>query len=154
MKRILIATDGSPSARGAVDLGLELAANLGAEVVVVEVVPAVDVLPLSGLTVPTVVPHEVRAHEQAALDDAAALAQATGLDVRTELLTGIPVDEIVARADTLDADLIVIGSHGHGAVASAVLGSVSQGVLHESRRPVLIVRPEPGATRHVAAAAV
>jgi nucleotide-binding universal stress UspA family protein len=34
----------------------------------------------------------------------------------------------------------VVGSRGHGAIANAVIGSVSRGVLHESRRPVLIVR--------------
>jgi nucleotide-binding universal stress UspA family protein len=50
------------------------------------------------------------------------------------------VDEIVSYADTIDADLIVIGSRGHGAFLNALLGSVSRGVLHEARRPVLVVR--------------
>jgi nucleotide-binding universal stress UspA family protein len=68
------------------------------------------------------------------------LAAEKGFGVQTELLTGSPVDEIVAYADTIDADLIVVGSRGHGALASAVLGSVSQGVLHEARRPVLVFR--------------
>ena len=152
MKKILIATDGSPSAQGAVELGIELAADLCAEVVVVEVVPAVDVVPMSGLTVPAVVPHEVRERERAALEDAAALAAAKGVVARTELLTGMPVDEVVARADSLDAELIVIGSHGHGAVASAFLGSVSRGVLHESRRPVVVVRARRPIAALVAAA--
>jgi nucleotide-binding universal stress UspA family protein len=154
MKKILIATDGSPSAQGAVELGIELADELRAEVVVVEVVPAVDVVPMSGLTVPTAVRHEVRDHERAALEDVAALAAARGVVARTELLTGMPVDEIVARADSLDAELIVIGSHGHGAVASAFLGSVSRGVLQESRRPVVVVRARTARRNAVAAAAV
>jgi nucleotide-binding universal stress UspA family protein len=62
------------------------------------------------------------------------------LQVKTTLLAGDTVDEIVAYADSIDADLIVVGSRGRGNVASALLGSVSQGVLHEARRPVLIVR--------------
>jgi nucleotide-binding universal stress UspA family protein len=80
-------------------------------------------------------------HDRLALDEAAALAADAGVTVSTELLTGDPVDEIVAHADSMDADLIVVGSRGHGAVASVLLGSVSQGVLHEARRPVLVVRP-------------
>jgi nucleotide-binding universal stress UspA family protein len=56
------------------------------------------------------------------------------------LLRGEAVDEIVAFADVIDADLIVVGSRGHGTVASAVLGSVSRGVLREARRPVLVAR--------------
>jgi nucleotide-binding universal stress UspA family protein len=58
----------------------------------------------------------------------------------TRLLRGEPVDEIVAFADVIDADLIVVGSRGYGAFASALLGSVSRGILREARRPVLVVR--------------
>jgi len=56
------------------------------------------------------------------------------------LLRGDTVDEIVAYADSHDVDLIVVGSRGHGGLASALLGSVSRGILGESKRPVLIVR--------------
>ena len=48
--------------------------------------------------------------------------------------------KIVARADQEEADLIVMGSRGRGAVRSAVLGSVSHYVLNHARVPVLIVR--------------
>lgn len=68
------------------------------------------------------------------------MAAEHGIVATTVLLRGDPVDEIVAYADSHDADLIVVGSRGHGAIAGALLGSVSRGVLAESKRPVLVVR--------------
>jgi nucleotide-binding universal stress UspA family protein len=140
MKTILIATDGSPSAHEAVAFGLELAAEQTAEAVVVHVVPAVDIVPTSGFGMMGALPHPPSADDRVALDEALTIAAEQGVSARTELLFGNPVDEIVAYADSIDADLIVVGSRGHGAVASALLGSVSQAVLHEARRPVLVFR--------------
>lgn len=143
MKKFLLATDGSASARDAVAFGLELAAEQSAEVIVVHVAPALDIVPTTSFGIPGAMPHPLSAHDRAALEEASALAAEAGVSARTELLTGNPVDEIVAYADSIDADLIVIGSRGHGVVASALLGSVSKGVLHEARRPVLVVRGAP-----------
>jgi nucleotide-binding universal stress UspA family protein len=140
MKKILIATDGSPSAREAVAFGLEIAAEQGAEVVFVHVIPTADVLPMNGFGLPAALPHPLTAADRAPLDEAAKLASEQGITAHTQLLTGTAVDEIVAYADSLDAGLIVVGSRAHGAVASALLGGVSQGILHEARRPVLVVR--------------
>jgi nucleotide-binding universal stress UspA family protein len=140
MKKILIATDGSASSREAVAFGLELAAEQSAVAVVVHVVPAIDIVPTSGFGMMGALPHPPSVYDRAALEEASTLAAEEGVSARTELLTGSPVDEIVAYADSIDADMIVVGSRGHGAVASALLGSVSQGVLHEARRPVLVFR--------------
>jgi nucleotide-binding universal stress UspA family protein len=140
MKKILIATDGSDESRQAVDFGLELAEEQGARVVLVHVARAVDVLPTTGFGMTGAVPHDLTDYDWSPLSEARALADERGIDVRTHMLRGEPVDEIVAYADTIDADLIVVGSRGHGTLASALLGSVSRGVLHEARRPVLVVR--------------
>ena len=48
------------------------------------------------------------------------------------------------EAERLNADLIVLGSHGHGVIRRALLGSVSEHVLHHARRPLLIL-PAPAA---------
>ena len=140
MKRILIATDGSAAAREAVELGLELAAEQEAAPTFVHVVPAVDVLPAAGFGMTTARLHDVGDDDRAPLEEAVEIADEHGIHARTRLLQGQPVDEIVAYADTIDADLIVIGSRGHGALLNALLGSVSRGVLQKARRPVLVVR--------------
>ena len=141
MKRILIATDGSESAHQALEFGLELAEEQGAMPIVVHVAPAVEILPYASFAAPApTVPHELDANDRTPLNEAAELAARRGLEIKTELLLGNPADEIVAFADTIEADLIVVGSRGHGAIASVLLGSVSRAVLHESRRPVLVVR--------------
>jgi nucleotide-binding universal stress UspA family protein len=140
MNSILIATDGSPSADEAVDFGIELAADQRAAVTFVHVVPSLDVVPVSGFGLTGAVPHELSDTDSELLDEARKRAAVAGVSAHTKVLRGDSVDEIVAYADTLDADLIVVGSRGHGAVASALLGSVSRGILREARRPVLVVR--------------
>jgi nucleotide-binding universal stress UspA family protein len=140
MERILIATDASDSSNDAVDLGLELASEHDATVYVVHVEPAVDIAPWSAFGMAAGAPHVTTEQDRAPLDAAVTRAQQRGVEVIDELLTGLAVDEIVAFADSHDVDLIVMGSRGHGAVVSAMLGSVSLGVLREARRPVLNVR--------------
>ena|SRR5690349_2585718 len=48
---------------------------------------------------------------------------------------------VETAAEEVGADLIVVGTHGHGAVVGAVMGSVARGLCHASRRPVLVVPP-------------
>jgi nucleotide-binding universal stress UspA family protein len=152
MRKILVATDGSASAREAIEFGLELAKEHAAEVTFVTVAPVLDRAFADGIGVPAAIPHQIDELDRKPLEDALALAAEQDVDAKAELLAGLPVDEIVACADSIDADLIVVGSRGRGAFATALLGSISRGVLHEARRPVLVVRgaqvrePEPATT--------
>jgi nucleotide-binding universal stress UspA family protein len=140
MNKILVATDGSDSAAEATEFGIELAAEHGAELILVHVVPALDIVPAMGFGVGGAFPHEPSIEDRALLEDAAAIAEEHDVHSTTVLLAGDTVDEIVAFADSHDVDLIVVGSRGHGTIANALLGSVSRGVLAESKRPVMIVR--------------
>ena len=140
MKRILVTTDGSPSSAEAVAFGVELASEHEAELIFVHVVPTLDVVPSSGFGMGGAFPHEPSERDHVLLEEAAAVASEHDVRSTTALLRGDTVNEIVAYADSHDVDLIVVGSRGHGAIAGALLGSVSRGVLGESKRPVLIVR--------------
>ncbi len=56
-----------------------------------------------------------------------------------EVVIGYPFSEILAKADQHDCDMIVIGSHGKGALNHTMLGSVAQRLLRSTRKPVLVV---------------
>jgi nucleotide-binding universal stress UspA family protein len=141
MQRVLVATDGSLSAADAIGFAVDFASARDAQLTFVHVVPTVEFVPSTGNDdVRGAVQHEPTAHEHALLEDAAALAAEHGVPATTVLLGGSTADEIVSYAESSGADLIVIGSLGHGPVASALLGSVALGVLHASKLPVLVVR--------------
>ena len=111
MKKILIATDGSESALEALEFGLELAEEQDATAFLVHVAPAVEVVPYANFAAPAPrVPHELDDDDRVPLTEAAEIAALKGVDAKTELLVGNPADEIVAFGDTIDADLIVVGS--------------------------------------------
>jgi nucleotide-binding universal stress UspA family protein len=89
---------------------------------------------------------------EAAIAEGIDLAQRLGADVifaavrppvpdyLGELLEGDPAEEIARLAEARDADLLVVGTRGIGAVAGSLLGSVSSGVIRRSHRPVVVVR--------------
>jgi nucleotide-binding universal stress UspA family protein len=58
-----------------------------------------------------------------------------------EVREGEPADELIAAARDHDARAIIVGSRGHNAVASALLGSVSSALVHRAPQSVLVVRP-------------
>jgi nucleotide-binding universal stress UspA family protein len=140
MNTILIAVDGSPASREAIEFGVELAEYEGAEVVFVHVVPSYDLIPMNGFGLAGAMPHETTAYDKEMLVEAEAVAEHRGVRARGKILHGDTSDEIVTYADNLDADMIVVGSRGHGLLASTLLGSVSRSVLGESKRPVVVVR--------------
>jgi nucleotide-binding universal stress UspA family protein len=136
---VVIATDGSPSAEEAVRAGARVARRLGTSAVLVYVRPAIGTLgePLYQEKL-----SEQMAHARNALDRARELAAQEGCEAAEEILEGTPGDRIAELARARSAPLIVVGSRGLGAVAGAVLGSVSTAVVHRADRPVLVV-PHP-----------
>lgn len=150
MRRIVVATDGSPTASHAVAVGVELATQEGADVHFVYVGPEVPSHAFPMVSVP----HETATPDDVPLREGLRYAKAHAVHAEAAVLSGDTVDEIVAHADSIDADLIVLGSRGRGLFTSALLGSTSRGVIGESRRPVLVVRGETPSIPRAAAFAV
>jgi nucleotide-binding universal stress UspA family protein len=79
------------------------------------------------------------AHAREALDRARRILDEQEVEADEEILEGEAPEQIAELAKTRDAQVIVVGSRGLGAVKGALLGSVSSGVLHRADRPVLVV---------------
>jgi nucleotide-binding universal stress UspA family protein len=137
--KILVGTDGSDAAHAAVEAGIDLAVDEGAELVFAHVISVLDFAPrTNGAEAP---PERIpRIEEDAALRDALARAQGQGLEAKRELLIGYPSKQILRLAKEVEADLIVVGSRGLGRMKSAMLGSTSKELLSQADRPVLVVR--------------
>jgi nucleotide-binding universal stress UspA family protein len=141
MKPVMLATDGSPTAEKATETAIDLAKLLGTELVVVS---AWDIpFPTTGLMPAPVNGELAKLSEEEARKvaaEAAARAEEAGVETRTVVLRGFPVQEICVAAEKFTPRFLVIGSHGWGIVKRALFGSVSTGVLHHAACPVLVVR--------------
>lgn len=133
---ILIATDGSEGAEGAAVAGARVARTLGTTAILVYVRPSLGAL---GDPYYQEKLSEQMAHARVALDRARELVAQEGVEAEEEVLEGSAADRIVELARDRNAPLIVVGSRGLGAVAGALLGSVSSAIIHRADRPVLIV---------------
>ena len=81
--------------------------------------------------------------EQEARENLEAFAQdltRRGIKVESHLRVGYPFDEIVLMANHFDVDLIIIGSHGRGAISRLLVGSTAERVVEHSPCPVLVVK--------------
>lgn len=77
--------------------------------------------------------------EHRQIQDFAARMRDDGLDASALLIQGATVEVLLQEAERLDARMVVLGSHGRGAMYHLLVGSVSAGVLKKTRCPVLIV---------------
>jgi nucleotide-binding universal stress UspA family protein len=146
MKTLLVAHDFDATSERALDEAIDLARKLSAKVVVAHVysVPVYSFPEGSALIPPAEYAASVADAAQRHVDAAVALRGDSGVEIRSVLRAGVPEEEICRLADEIDADLIVIGTHGRGALGRALLGSVAQRVVRGATRPVLTVRaPQP-----------
>jgi nucleotide-binding universal stress UspA family protein len=151
MQPILLATDGSSTAAEATRTAIEYAKALDTPLLIVSVWD-VTYEPIGVAYGPIVPDIDHVGHEQArrVVDEAASKARRAGVEHETLICRGTPVERICALAEEYDVRLIVVGSHGWGPFKRALFGSVSTGVLHHAKPPVLVVRPDTTAPTEVA----
>jgi nucleotide-binding universal stress UspA family protein len=142
--RIVVGTDGSETARHAVQEAIQLAKQTGAELLIAsayEPVPA-SRLREERLEAPEDIAHTVGPREDvdATLAEAAQEAEQAGITVRTFARQGEPADAILDLAEEETADLIVVGNKGMTGAKRFLLGSVPNKVSHHAPSSVLIVR--------------
>jgi nucleotide-binding universal stress UspA family protein len=139
-RRLLLATDLSEASEAATNEAFELAKRLDASILAVSVIdPGALLLPGGRFRARIDQVRERREQQAQALVER---GRAEGVDVSFLVWTGDPGDMIVSAAEAEHVDMVLVGSHGRGAVGRFFLGSVSEHVVRHAPCPVLVVRPK------------
>jgi nucleotide-binding universal stress UspA family protein len=143
MRRIVHPTDFSPASAPAFREALELAKENRASLSVLHVLPTLPMLPDAYIAAPAYEEMLTAQRRQAdqQMQKVVKRAQAAGVKATgTVVDVGVAADQIVRFAKRQGADVIVMGTHGHGLLARVVLGSVAERVVSRASCPVLTVR--------------
>jgi len=144
-KRILVPVDGSEPSDAAVALAANLAVEQSAQLAFAHVcdIARIAALVSGGGMLPMDPSIAVEAEKGAGLsilaDAVKTAARSSGIQAETFFEEGPIVDTTLGIAKRWKADLIVIGSHGRGGIARALLGSVTEGVMRHASIPVLVM---------------
>lgn len=139
LKKILVPTDFSKHSIKAVQYAAELANKFEAEVHLLHVV---DAIPMTdGLYIPPVAKSEIDANVTRELEGVSVKPLNESKVTRSHV-DGRPFVEVIRYASNNEIDLIVLGTHGRGAVAHMLLGNVAEKVVRKASCPVLVVRDE------------
>ena len=157
-RRVVVPLDGSPLAEAILPHVRRLAADTSLEVLLLSIAPAANTVGELATGVHDSLGHpslavsqldEVLAEEGEILtryvEAQARQLVADGLAATAEVRWGVAADEIVRYAEEADADAIAMCTHGRTGLDRLLNGSVAEAVLRHSRRPVLLLRPDPAA---------
>mgnify|MGYP001813081396 CR=1 FL=1 len=147
MKTIVAAVDFSDASKPVLETAASIAAAFGATLKLVHIVEPEPTYSAYGFT-PEEFPaihtfqKEARSRAEQALEKQKEGVPGDVAAVETHLLEGNPLHALLDFGKDQNADLVVLGSHGHGVVASVLLGSVAEGMVRKAEIPALIV-PAP-----------
>jgi nucleotide-binding universal stress UspA family protein len=138
---IVIAVDASAAPEKIVDAVRTLFGPAGLRVVIVHVAepnPAFVGWEAGPDVVRDQVADAIR-HTRHAVETMVARLRDDGVDATGRTIQGPVVETLLSEADQVSADLLVVGSHGHGAAFDLAIGSISNALIRKSTRPVLVV---------------
>lgn len=147
IRHILVPTDFSDGSGRAFETAVEMALDSGAKLTLFHVhhVPT-TVFPDVILPMSPEIQRDLERSVELILEEWCNRARAAGVAADTRTVFGATANEICAAAEELDADLIVIGTHGRSGLSHALLGSVAEKVVRKAPCPVLTVRPQMHST--------
>ena len=152
VRKILVPLDGSAFAEQSLEQAKLLAANLGASLILFTVLQTeYDAVIVDGGTTQDrpLGPEESEANWAVEyLGDVARRLRLDQLVVETRIAYGGPAEEILKAADRLGADMIVMSTHGRSGLPRLWVGSVAMQVVHDSNRPVVLVRSKDRVGMH------
>jgi nucleotide-binding universal stress UspA family protein len=138
-QKILVAVDFSETSDRAVATAVELASKFDGRVVLLHAyeIPALG-FPDGVLVASSEVVSRISSSAQSAITSLADKYKGRA-PIETIVRTGVPYESVNAVAEEINADVIVIGTHGRRGIARALLGSVAENVIRTATRPVLVV---------------
>ena len=149
--KILLPFDGSAGALDAVRFALRLASDgLDTSVVLANVQEPASLYELMVAHDPQVIEQVSAAAGLNTLQPAQSLLEAAGIAFETEVATGDPAHTLVDILENYGCDMVVMGASGTSTLRSALLGSVSNELLHAAGVPVMIVKSPPDTNSDVA----
>lgn len=139
--KILVATDGSENSKRALLEAKKHAEGLGGSITVLTVINCMVIRPYAGIELPAL-PENTKLEDvgKSFLDEAKEVIGEFDGELNTKMRSGNPADEILKEAASGNYDLIILGSRGQGTFSRAVLGSISNKVLNNTKRNVLVVK--------------
>jgi nucleotide-binding universal stress UspA family protein len=138
--KVLLAVDGSESALRAAKFVVQLVAGREAQVELVNVQPPVTYVELLAAATRSRVERLIAERGRRAAAEALNVMKSAGIASRLKVLSGDAAPAIVSAARKRGCGLIVMGTHGRGAVAGLALGSVAARVIRLAEVPVTVVK--------------
>ncbi|MEN6616402.1 MAG: universal stress protein [Syntrophorhabdus sp.] len=143
-KKILVPTDFSEYSDAALNYAIDVAKKTGAKLYVLHVIGVIQTCAVDYCFDQSTLDSLEKKSEDSALDmmkkQLALFADASAMDIETDIKQGVPYEEILAMQKEKGIDLIVMSSHGKTGLLHHLMGSVAERVMKKAGCPVLLIR--------------